>query len=61
LDLAGTSTSGLEITYTSTTPSVCTVVGRRVTFVSIGKCSIKGAQAGGTPLHRQTPRHPSHS
>jgi hypothetical protein len=48
LDLAGTSTSGLEITYTSTTPSVCTVVGRRVTFVSIGKCSIKGAQAGGT-------------
>jgi hypothetical protein len=48
LDLAGTSTSGLEITYTSTTPSVCTVVGRRVTFVRIGKCSIKGAQAGGT-------------
>ena len=48
LDLTGTSTSGLEITFSSTTPAVCTVVGKRVTFVSIGKCSIKGAQAGGT-------------
>jgi hypothetical protein len=48
VDLAGTTTSGLEITYTSTTPTVCTVTGKRVTFVGIGKCSIKGSQAGGT-------------
>ena len=47
LDLAGTTSSGLEITYTSTTPTVCTVVGKRVTFVGIGKCSIKGSQPGG--------------
>ncbi len=48
LDMVGTTTSGLEITYTSTTPTVCTVTGKRVTFVGIGKCSIKGSQAGGT-------------
>jgi len=48
VDLAGTTTSGLEITYTSTTPTVCTVAGKRVTFVGTGKCTIKGSQAGGT-------------
>jgi hypothetical protein len=48
VDLAGTTTSGLEIVYTSTTPTVCTVSGKRVTFVGIGKCTIRGSQAGGT-------------
>ncbi|MFN7472892.1 MAG: hypothetical protein ACK5S9_14730, partial [Roseiflexaceae bacterium] len=48
LDLVGTTTSGLEITYTSITPTVCTVIGKRVTFVGIGKCTIRGTQAGGT-------------
>jgi hypothetical protein len=47
VDLAGTTTSGLEITYSSTTPTVCTVTGKRVTFVGVGKCTIKGTQAGG--------------
>ena len=48
VDLAGTTSSGFEVTYTSLTPTICTVVGKRVTFVGIGKCSIKGSQAGGT-------------
>ncbi|MFM2310596.1 MAG: Cellulosome-anchoring protein precursor, partial [Chloroflexota bacterium] len=48
VDLAGSTSSGLEITYTSLTPTVCTVIGKKVTFLGIGKCSIKASQAGGT-------------
>ena len=48
VDLTGTTSSGLEITFTSMTPTVCTVTGKRVTFVGLGKCSIKGSQTGGT-------------
>jgi hypothetical protein len=47
-DLAGTTTSGLELVYTSSTPSVCTVSGKKVIFVSVGKCSITATQSGGT-------------
>lgn len=48
IELAGSSSSGMEIVYTSLTPSVCTVSGKKVTFIGIGKCSIKGSQPGGT-------------
>jgi hypothetical protein len=48
IELTGTSSSGLEIVYTSLTPTVCTVVGKKVTFIGTGKCSIKGSQQGGT-------------
>ena len=48
VDLVGTSSSGFEVTYTSMTPTICTVVGKRVTFIGTGKCTIKGSQAGGT-------------
>lgn len=46
-DLAATATSGLSVTYTSSTPSVCTVSGVTVSMVATGTCTIVAAQAGG--------------
>ena len=48
ITLTGTSSSGLPVTYTSTTPLVCTVVGTKLKVVGPGKCSIKISQPGGT-------------
>jgi hypothetical protein len=46
--LTATSSSGLAITYTSSTPTVCTVTpAGKVTVIGIGKCSISATQAGG--------------
>ena len=41
-------TSGLSVTITSNSPSVCTVSGNVVTIVGVGTCSLSAAQAGGT-------------
>ena len=46
VNLNGVTDSGLAITYTSTSTSVCTVSGAVVSFVTIGACSITAAQAG---------------
>ena len=46
--LTGSTSSGLPITYSSTTPTVCTVTGTKVTIIGTGKCTIKASQAGGT-------------
>jgi hypothetical protein len=46
ISLAATASSGLAITYTSTTPSICTVSGSTVTLVTAGNCGIKASQAG---------------
>ena len=46
--LAATSSVGLPITYTSTTPLVCTIVGNKLTVNGVGKCSVKISQSGGT-------------
>jgi alpha-tubulin suppressor-like RCC1 family protein len=43
-----TATSGLPITYTSSTPSKCTVSGTTVTVVGAGTCTIVASQPGGT-------------
>ncbi len=43
-----TSTSGLTATYSSLTPSVCTVAGTTVTPVSAGTCTIAADQSGNT-------------
>jgi hypothetical protein len=43
-----TATSGLPITYTSTTLSKCTVSGSTVTVVGAGTCTITASQPGGT-------------
>jgi hypothetical protein len=46
--MAATASSSLGVTYTSMTPDVCTIVGKNVSFIAIGKCSIKASQTGGT-------------
>lgn len=46
--LTATSTSGLPVTFESTTPSICTVSGNEATLVSAGECRIVAHQGGGT-------------
>ena len=46
LTVAPTADSGLTVTLTSTTPSVCTVSGFVITFVTLGNCSTTASQAG---------------
>ncbi len=43
---AATASSALAVTYTSTTPGVCTVSGTTVTKVSAGTCTIAANQGG---------------
>ena len=45
-NLNATTSSGLAATYTSLTPSVCTVSGSTVTGVSAGTCTVVANQAG---------------
>ncbi len=44
--LAATSSAGLGVLFTSTTPAICTVVGTNVSLVSIGTCTIAANQTG---------------
>ena len=44
--LTATATSLLTVTYTSTTPGVCSVAGTSVTKITIGTCTINADQAG---------------
>ena len=44
--LTATASSGLSVTYTSTTPSVCTVSGPTGTMLAAGTCTINADQAG---------------
>ncbi|MFZ1640401.1 MAG: IPTL-CTERM sorting domain-containing protein [Candidatus Contendobacter sp.] len=44
--VSATASSGLPVTFTSTTPGVCTVVGNTVTVVAVGNCIIAANQAG---------------
>ena len=46
LTLSATATSGLAITFTSSTPSVCTISGSIAVFTGIGSCTISVAQSG---------------
>jgi uncharacterized protein (TIGR03437 family) len=41
-----TASSGLAVTLTSVTPSICTVAASKVTIVSVGGCTIEASQAG---------------
>ena len=40
------SSSGLPVTYSSTTPAICTVAGTTVTMVGAGTCGVMASQAG---------------
>ena len=44
--VSATATSGLLVTYTSMTPSVCTISGPRVTGKKVGTCTINADQPG---------------
>ena len=55
LTLGATATSGLTVTYTSSTPSVCTVSGTVASFVAAGTCSITAAQGGNGTYAAATP------
>ena len=44
--LSATTTSGLVVSFASTTPSICTISGSTLTKVAIGSCSITASQAG---------------
>lgn len=47
LRLSATATSGLPVTFKSTTPAVCTVAEGSVHWVSAGECRVVASQAGG--------------
>src|SRR5262249_31524980 len=44
--VSATASSGLAVTFSSTTTTVCTVSGSTVTIVTGGTCSVKASQAG---------------
>lgn len=44
--LSATATSGLPVTFSSTTPSICTVSISAVTLVAAGSCTVNANQAG---------------
>ena len=46
INLSVAATSGLPVTYTSTTPTTCTVSGSIVTGIGFGSCAITVSQAG---------------
>ncbi len=44
--VAATASSGLPVTFSSLTPSICTVTGAQVSLIAIGDCIVQAAQAG---------------
>ncbi|MCE2989385.1 MAG: hypothetical protein LW838_04470, partial [Nitrosomonadaceae bacterium] len=54
LALSATSTSGLTVTFTSSTTSVCTVSGTTATFVASGTCTLNANQAGNAAYNAAT-------
>ncbi|MGP8251354.1 MAG: hypothetical protein ACLQHF_04920 [Terracidiphilus sp.] len=46
LTLSATASSGLAVTFTSTTTGICTVSGTTATFIASGTCTIDAKQAG---------------
>jgi hypothetical protein len=44
--LTATASSGLPVSYSSSTTSVCTVSGSTVTLVAVGNCGLKATQGG---------------
>jgi hypothetical protein len=46
VSLSASATSGLEVSFHSDTPSVCTVSGTTVTTATVGTCAVTASQAG---------------
>jgi len=53
--LAATASSGLPVSFSSTTTSVCTVSGTTATLVAVGTCTIQASQAGNATYAAATP------
>ena len=54
LTVAASASSGLEVVFTTTTISVCTVSGSSVTLAAGGLCTISAAQTGNTDWNEAT-------
>ena len=54
-DLAGSSTSGLPLTYTASDPTVLGIVGTHVTALALGSATITATQAGDRNFFPATP------
>ena len=52
---AATASSGLPVSYASTTTGVCTIAGSTISFVAAGTCSITASQAGNATYAPATP------
>src|SRR5208282_5503882 len=55
LALSATASSGLAVTFTSTTTGVCTVSGTTATFIATGTCTIEATQTGNGGFAPATP------
>jgi uncharacterized protein YjdB len=55
LTLKATASSGLTVTFASTTTSICTVSGTTATFIAAGTCTIQATQAGNSTYAAATP------
>jgi hypothetical protein len=53
--VSATATSGLTVSFASTTPAVCTVSGTTVTLVATGTCTIRATQTGNANYAAATP------
>jgi hypothetical protein len=53
--VSATASSGLAVSFASTTASACTVSGATVTLVALGTCSIQATQAGNATYTAATP------
>jgi hypothetical protein len=52
--LTATTTSGLAVSFASTTSSICTVSGSTVTLVAVGTCTIQATQSGNSNYNAAT-------
>jgi hypothetical protein len=55
VSLTATASSGLTVTYASTTPTVCTVSGATASLLISGSCTIEATQAGSSIYSAATP------
>jgi Putative binding domain, N-terminal len=53
--VSANASSGLPVSFSSTTPAVCTVSGATVTIATAGSCTIQAAQAGNATYAPATP------
>jgi hypothetical protein len=53
--LSATASSGLPITFSSLTPTICSVSGTQATLLAMGSCTVEASQGGSTTYAAATP------